>query len=449
MSERTTAREAPCIRWTHDRGAAAPPKKHLLNRMKTWQQLTHYAGFDWARDHHDIVVIDSQGRLSNQFRIEHTLAGWQELRQKIAAYPALGVAIETNQGAAVDQLLQIEGLTVYPIHPVAAQSYRQRKAPSGNKTDLVDAASLADALRLDGSQWKALQPLDPLTQQLRLLCRDEISLIEQRTALINQLQQALSEYYPAVLEAFEDWTRPATWAFVIEFPTPEILLKRWRSRWEKFLHKHKLWRPQTAEKRLEIFARADQFRGSSAVTAAKSLLAVSLSRMLRLLQNQLDEYRAQIEKLFEQHPDSGLFGSLPGAAQYLAPRLLGEVAGDPQRFDEPQALQCMAGTAPVSYQSGQIHKVRVRRQCNKVLRHTIHLWADCARHVTPWIQTYYRKKREEGKSHACALRCVGQRLLKILWKMVQDRTPYDADLHARNQLAHGSWVLQLTTQKPA
>ena len=40
--------------------------------------------------------------------------------------------------------------TVYPVHPVAAQSYRERKAPSGTKTDHVDAWGLADALRVDG-----------------------------------------------------------------------------------------------------------------------------------------------------------------------------------------------------------------------------------------------------------------------------------------------------------
>jgi len=53
-------------------------------------------------------------------------------------------AIETNQGAVVDQLLQRE-LTVFPVHPVAAKSYRQRKAPSGNKTDHLDAWALADS----------------------------------------------------------------------------------------------------------------------------------------------------------------------------------------------------------------------------------------------------------------------------------------------------------------
>jgi hypothetical protein len=45
--------------------------------------------------------------------------------------------------------------------------------------------------------------------------------------------------------------------------------------------------------------------------------------MLRVLQSQIDSYRAQIEKLFAQHPDHDLFGSLPGAGPKIAPRLLG------------------------------------------------------------------------------------------------------------------------------
>ena len=48
-------------------------------------------------------------------------------------------------------------------------------------------------------------------------------------------------------------------------------------------------------------------------------------------------------------------------------------------------------------------------------------------------------------SHACALRCLGQRLLKIVFKMISDKKPYDGELHARNQKKHGSWVLDLVT----
>lgn len=438
-SERTIAREAPGIRSTHD---GATMQQHKKIRMKSWQEITHYAGFDWAKDHHALLVVDAHGTIVADFEFDHSLAGWQQFVEKTSAWPNLAVAIETSQGAAVDQLLQ-HGCTVYPIHPVAAQSYRQRKAPSGTKTDHLDAWALADALRADGQGWKALQPMDPMTQKLRLLCRDEVVLIQQRTALVNRLQQALLEYYPAALEAFEDWTKDFTWDFIIAFPTPQSLVQAGRRRWEKFLHTHKLWRPETAPERLRIFSQADQFKASDPIVQAKSQLALSLAKLLRTLGQQLELYRQQIERLFSQHPDHHLFGSLPGAKEVLAPRLLAAIGANPNRYGGQEVLQCIAGTAPVRFQSGKINKVRVRWSCDKFLRYTVHLWADCFRKQSAWGQTYYQNKREQGMSHACALRCLGQRLLKILFRMISDKTPYDAELHARNQKKHGSWVLQL------
>jgi hypothetical protein len=32
---------------------------------------------------------------------------------------------------------------------------------------------------------------------------------------------------------------------------------------------------------------------------------------------------------------------------------------------------------------------------------------------------------------------------RVLWKMIQTRKPYDADLHACHQKQHGFWVLAL------
>jgi transposase len=416
--------------------------------MKPWKEITHYAGFDWAKDHHSVIVVDATGQLVADFEFAHSLAGWEEFNKHLAPWPNLAVAIETSRGAAVDQLLQ-RHYSVYPVHPVAAKSYRERKAPSGTKTDHLDAWGLADALRTDGHGWKVLQPMDPLTEQLRLLCRDEIALIEQRTALVNQLQQALAEYYPAALEAFEDWTDDFTWDFIIEFPTPELLVKAGRRRWEKFLHTHKHWRSQTVDKRLKLFSEADQFKASTAVVAAKSRLAISLCKLLRTLAQQLEDYRKQIEQLFEQHPDHDLFGSLPGAKKVLAPRLLAAIGSDPARYGDQSVLQCIAGTAPVQYQSGKVSLVHVRWACDKFLRYTIHLWANSFRKASAWGQTYYAKKRKDGMSHACALRCLGQRLLKIVFRMISDKKPYDAELHARNQQKHGSWVLQLNSQEAA
>ncbi|MBL9138512.1 MAG: IS110 family transposase, partial [Verrucomicrobiales bacterium] len=134
-----------------------------------------------------------------------------------------------------------------------------------------------------------------------------------------------------------------------------------------------------------------------------------------------------------------LFGSLPGAKAFLAPRLIAELGSVREDFPDSDSLMCLSGVSPVSYQSGQVNKCRLRRACNKVLRATVHLWVNASRWRCRWADAYYHLKRGEGHSHASALRCLGKRWLKILWRMWQDRQPYDesrylAQLQRRNAL---------------
>ena len=444
-SERTLPREGRRISSTMNRvtpTSAAATKRKESEKMKAWNEVTHFAGFDWAKDHHDVLVLDSTGKITSEFRFDHNATGWTLCQEKLKQFPELAIAVEAGHSAAIERLVALD-YRVYPVHPRSSKSYRTRKLPSGTKTDRRDCWALADALRLEGESWRVLTTPEPLVQQLRLLCRDEVTLIEQRTALINQLQQALYEYYPAALEAFEDWCAPSAWAFVECFPTPQTLVQAGKRKWQNFLHAHKLFHPELNQKRLEIFARADQFCGPAPAIAAKSALAVAVAKMLQTLEAQLARYRSLITECFKQHPDHALFTSLPGAGPKLAPRLLGELVALKPLADTPQALQCLAGMAPVSYQSGKVSVVYLRHQCNRFLRHTVHLWVDLSRHYCDWARIYYEAHRKKGQSHACALRCLGMRWLKIIAAMIRNQTPYDAAVHTRNQLQHGSWVMQL------
>ncbi|GDY22282.1 IS110 family transposase [Verrucomicrobiota bacterium] len=404
-----------------------------------WTTHPHFAALDWASDHHDVVVVDHTGARAAEFRFAHTAAGWAEFTEQMQPFTGAPLALETSSGPAVDQLLQ-HGWTLYPVNPKAAERYRERKAPSGTKFDRHDAWSLADALRTDGHGWRVLHPQDEATARLRALCRDEISLIEQRTALVNQLLAALAEYYPAALAAFNDWTKPFAWALVQQFPTPRALQDAGKRKWEKFLHTHRLWRTDTAPERLELFAHANALPASPAVVTAKSLLAQSLVKVLYTLEAQLDDYRDRIVAAFTAHPDHDVFGSLPGAAEKLAPRLLGELGAVRAVYPDADALCCQAGVSPVSFQSGKLDKARIRWACDTVLRHTVHLWADGSRKKSPWAAAYYQQKRAAGHDHASALRCLGKRWLKILWRLWTDHTTYDEARHQQNQKQHGSWV---------
>jgi len=137
----------------------------MTQEAHAWSERSAFAGWDWARDHHDVLVVDPRGTVVEDFRIDDTGEGWQRARQRLSPYPGLALAIETSSGAVVERLLEA-GFAVFPVNPKAAKRYRERKAPSGTKTDRVDAWSLADALRLDGHTWRPLKPDDPLTVEL-------------------------------------------------------------------------------------------------------------------------------------------------------------------------------------------------------------------------------------------------------------------------------------------
>ncbi|HET6249072.1 MAG TPA: IS110 family transposase [Tepidisphaeraceae bacterium] len=429
---------------------ATPPADQVPQVFST---LTHFGAIDWGRGAHELCIVDAAGAVVLRQGIDNAPETWADLRSKVAQMKSadgsaavVGFAIETCNGPAVERLLEAKW-PVFPLNPKAAERYRDRKAPSGCKDDGLDAFCFADALRTDGHGWRPLRPQDLLTHELRLLCRDETTLIAQRTALVNQLQAALYEYYPTAIAAFDDWTGRGAWEFVLAFPTPHQLASAGKRKWERFLHAHKLYRPETTAKRIELFNVARKHASpNDAVTSAKSLLATALVRQLLTLQDQLDEYRRQINRLFASHPDHDLFGSLPGAGEKLAPRLLAEMGADREVFQSPEALQRYSGAAPITRRSGKSHYVLIRRACNMHLRTAIHLWANLSRVKAPWAEAYYQEKRQRGMSHPAALRCLAMRWLKILWKMWADRTRYDGERHLRDQLKHGSWVIAMMPQ---
>ena len=50
--------------------------------MNSWSEITHYAGFDWAKDHHEAVIVDRLGQSVADFQIEHNAQGRQRWREK-------------------------------------------------------------------------------------------------------------------------------------------------------------------------------------------------------------------------------------------------------------------------------------------------------------------------------------------------------------------------------
>lgn len=129
--------------------------------------------------------------------------------------------------------------------------------------------------------------------------------------------------------------------------------------------------------------------------------------------------------MFASHPDAPIFASFPGAGPVIAANLLAEIGEDRDRFPHVGALLAESGLAPVTRSSGKVTRVRYRRACNTRLRDTFNWWAYTLKRIDPLTRESYLAALDRGQHAHRALRGVGARWARILWRCWQDGTPYD------------------------
>ncbi len=97
------------------------------------------------------------------------------------------------------------------------------------------------------------------------------------------------------------------------------------------------------------------------------------------------------------------------------------------QFGSADRLAGVAGLAPVPRDSGRIHGNlhRPRRYDRRLLR-ACYLSAMISVRSCPASQTYYARKRTEGKRHTQAVLALARRRLNVLWAMLRDGTSYQA-----------------------
>lgn len=382
----------------------------------------YFAGIDWADDHHDIVMLDPSGSLAKRFRVEHSRAGLNQLcsELKMVADPAeIACIIETRHGILVNHLLEA-GFAVYPVNP---KTVDRRRSPARAKTDMIDAAILARHGLHELPRLRRLKADSPIIQELKVLTRDQVGLIEQQTRLVNQLTSCLKEYYPLVLQAFSRLNQPITLAFLQAIPTPAHLSQVGPEGLGAFLKKHSYPRPNEKAQEILLIAQ-QQLRTNPIVTRAKARLMLAIVAQLAPLSDAIRAYDKEIERLFQAHSDSTLFQSLPGAGTRLAPRLLAEWGDDRDRYLSHESVAALAGTSPVPYQSGRVTRARKRFACIKPFRHALYRFAWCSTRSEPWALEYYKRKRAEGKTHSVAVRALSNAWVRIIHAMWVRSCPY-------------------------
>jgi transposase len=388
-----------------------------------------FVGDDWAEDHHDVYLMDEAGKRLASRRLPEGLAGIGQLHELIAERAEepdqVVIGIETDRGLWVEALAAA-GYQVYAINPLAVARYRDRHHVSGAKSDSSDAKLLADLVRTDRHNHRPIAGDSAEAEAIKVLARAHQNLIWTRTRHTNALRNALREYYPTALVAFEDLNHGDALGVLGRAPTPEQGAALSLSSIQSALKRGGRQRNIAARAReIQAALRCQQLSAPTAVVAAFAASTRAAVGIITELNRQISELENSLGQHFETHPDADIYLSLPGLGVILGARVLGEFGDDPNRYTDAKSRKNYAGTSPLTIASGKKRAVLARYVRNRRRYDAIDQWAFCALSNSPGARLFYDQHRDAKETHHQALRALGNRLVGILHGCLRHHAIYD------------------------
>jgi transposase len=391
-----------------------------------------FAAIDWAEESHLVLVMNEQGRVLEQERIEASnLVGLNCVLRQGRPAEEVHVAIELHSSLLLDHLLGL-GVKVYGINPKSAERARDRFTPAGLKDDERDAWSLAEFLRTSHQHLRPLQPDTPRTVELQEWVGLREQLVQERTVQLQRLRSHLVNWHPQALRAVKHLN--TTWALDLleRCPTADVLGQWKYSQIAQWCRGRRL-RMLTID-RIASAAACPSPTTAPARHAAHALEVQHRVATVRALNERLQKIDEALEKQVENHPDAFIFRSLPHAGTVTVAAMLAGFGDDRQRWNGHEEVAARWGVVPVTVQSGKYRSVHRRAACDTTL-HQAWLWFafNTIRKRDCWAREDYQRKRKQGAEHYATLRGLGDTWVKIAYRCWYDRTAYDEQLHRQRR----------------
>ena len=352
-------------------------------------------GVDPHKKSNTLVVIDAEERVLAEQRFVNDRAGYRAMKTFVRGFPDRTWAVEGARGvgAGLAQRLVAEGEPVLNVPAKLSARVRALGGGSGRKTDSADAFAVAVA----GLRARDLQPVRPddATEILAMLTARRQELVHERISTVNRLHEVLAHLIPGGAK--------------------------------------KNLRASTARQMLS------SVRPRAAVAKARKQLALDYVGELERLDAKLKDLKNQIADVVAEERTS--LTDVVGIGPLGAGKILAEVL-DVRRFPSKAHFASYTGTAPVDVSSGENNRHRLNRGGNRRLNHVLHVAAVTQARMPGEGRDYYRRKRDAGKTHLEALRCLKRRLSDVVYRHLVD------DLAARSPGGHVGASLQSSAADP-
>ncbi len=391
-----------------------------------------FIGDDWAEAHHDIEILDEQGKVLARRRLPEGVAGIAQLHELVADH--LGdrdepdqvlLGIETDRGPWVQALIAA-GYVVYAINPLQAARYRERHGTSGAKSDPGDAHVLAEIVRLDRDHHRPIAGDTAIAEQVKVVARAHQTMIWTRQRSVNTLRSMLREFYPAALVTFENLADRDALTVLAVAPSPALGARLTPAKVQALLRKAGRQRNLTTRATEIVTAlRSEQLPARAGVVQAYAASVSALVAVITEMVTQTTILEEQVRADFGRHPDAEIYLSQPGLGVILGARVLAEFGDDPDRYADARARKNYSGMSPITRASGTKRVVLARYARNKRLADALYQQAFSALGSSPGSRAFYDRHRDRGATHHQALRALANRLVGILHGCLTHHTNYD------------------------
>ena len=409
-----------------------------------------FVGIDWADCKHDICLqpADSDQREFDQ--IQHTpqaIDTWVNTLHKRFGQHPVAVCCELRKGPLIYALSKYPQLVLFPLNPASVAKYRETFTPSHAKDDPSDAALQCDLLQRHFNRFKPLMPDSPKMQALQQLVEYRRKCVGERVRISNRLGSALKNYYPQVLDWFQDKGTVVFCDFVGKWPTLEQVKRARKPTLENFFSSHNVRHSNVIAQRIKAIRAAMPLTKNTGVIHANQLIAQAQAQQLRLMLGIIKHLDTEIATLCKNHTDHAIFASFPGAGPVFSARLLAAFGDSRERYHHASEMQTYAAVAPVLERSGKKSWVHWRYAAPTFLRQTFVEWAGESVRYSFWANAYYQQQKQKGKPHQTIIRSLAFKWIRIMFRCWQQRNCNDETKYLNALKAKRSPLLQFAVSQ--
>ncbi|WP_421656796.1 IS110 family transposase [Leptothermofonsia sp. ETS-13] len=193
-------------------------------------------------------------------------------------------------------LCQYENLVLFPINPRTVSNYRRAFQPSRAKSDPVDAQILIELLLKHPDKIPPWQPASCELRALRQWSESRRMLVGEKVRLTNRMTAALKNFYPQVLDWFEDKDTQVFCDFMTQYPDLHCAQAASAEELTQFFQSHRVIRHSAIERRIhQIQTAGTPLTEDPGIVKPMQWLVQTLVIQLKALLHRLDELNQTIE----------------------------------------------------------------------------------------------------------------------------------------------------------